>query len=155
MGGLEKGLTAFDIDNGAVLWRLNEGKIRNIFVFHNYLIVFKAYAALLKVDPVSGVVINQLRSTAMERVIDLSCPYVYVDTISGSHCVVDTEQMKISKKYNMKTVNPSNCLSFVVQSASLHNGVLEISGFEEFPCKDYSLKGQTPFNRVIDSSFQL
>ncbi|MCC7572638.1 MAG: PQQ-like beta-propeller repeat protein [Candidatus Methanofastidiosum sp.] len=153
LGGKEKGLLAYDIASGSLLWRLAEGKIRSIFVYSNYLIVLKAGASIMKLNIDSGVVLEQIKSSAIEHLFDLGFPYALVDAIAGKLSVVDVEEMLIVRKYGSQIVNPSNCLSVLIQDAALHGEALTIYGVEDYPDKNYQLSGPQKFERVIDKNF--
>jgi len=161
-GGFKKGLHAYDISTGTLLWRLDEGKIRHIFVYQKYLITLKANAALFKVDIDNGVVLEQIKSGSVENAYDLGFPYVFVDTVKGNLCVLDIECMSILKKYGSvygsKIINPSNCISLVINDVALQGHTLTISGFEQeraVTTRDMSeyLATNKPFSRIIDTDF--
>ena len=153
--GEKRGLQAYDIESDSLLWRLNEGKIRNLFVYSDYLIATQADASVLKVDINTGEILGQVRSGAIERSFDLGYPYIMVDSIGNKLGVVDVEKMEVVKKYDKyrsKILNPSNCRSLVIQSAQLQDNILTVSGFEGSPPGRYDLDDE-PFSRVIDPNF--
>ena len=152
-GGNKKGLHAYDINSGALLWRVNEGKIRHIFVYTNYLIALKAYACIFKIDIDSGAILGQIKSGTIENIFNLGFPYVLADTMSGKLSVIDVEKMLIVRKYSTKTVNPFECLSCVIREAVLNDNKLTIYGFEEYPNKNYDISGSNEFCRIIDTDF--
>ena len=152
-GGFKKGLHAYDISTGRLLWRLDERKIRHIFVYQKYLITLKANAAIFKVDVNNGAILEQIKSGSIENAYDLGFPYVLADTVKGNLCVLDVEHMAIVKKYSPKVINPSNCISSVIQGATLQGTVLTISGFEQGQLVSTFDVSNKPFNRVIDSAF--
>ena len=156
LDGVKRGLRAYDIESDSLLWRLNEGKIRNIFVYSDYLIATQADASVLKVDINSGEVLGQVRSRAIEHAFDLGSPYILVDSIGSKLGVVDVEKMEVVKKYDIyksKILNPSSCRSLVIQDAQLQDNILTVSGFEGCPPDDpYSIES-TPFSRIMDSNF--
>jgi len=156
-GDYKKGLLAYDIKSGSMLWGLAEGKIRNIFVYPNYLIIVKASASILKVDIVDGIILEEIKSGTIEHIYDLGFPFVLADTITGSLRVVNVESMTLLKsygsKYKSKIINPLNCLGFTITKAILYDNILTISGFEEYPDKNYNIVGSNAFDRVIDSDF--
>ena len=153
LGGYEKGLLAYDIDSGSVLWRFKEGKIGAIFVYGKYLIVEKAYTAVYKLDIDNGGILAKISSTTLQQLFHLEYPYVFGDTISGKRSVINVESMEVVKKYNTKVVNPFDCLGLVIQDVSINRNTLVISGFEECPNRNYSIKGTKDFVRVIDNDF--
>lgn len=147
-GGYDKGLHAYDIETESLLWRLGEGKIRQIYVYENYLIVLKAYDSIYKIDIHSGTVLWQIKSGTIENAYDLGYPNVLVDAVKEKLCVLNVEKMSIVKKYgtiyNSKIINPSNSISLVITDASVQGNELTISGFES---------DQKQFRRIIDADF--
>jgi len=157
LGGFKKGLQAYDIESGSLLWRLNEGKIRHIFVYQNYLIVLKAYEAIFKLDVETGEVLDKIKSGTISFIYNLEYPYIFVETLSGKYVVIDTEKMLVVKKYSNKVVNPSDCVSLIILDAVLADNKLTISGFEQYPNNIYipskSITVGEKYKRVIDSDF--
>ena len=153
LDGSKRGLEAYDTESGALLWRLHEGKIREIFVYSTYLIALQAGGAVFKAGIDSGEVLGQIKSGTIEQQFELDSPYTLVNAIKGKLSVLDTEKMAVLKTYSPKTVNPSNCLSALIQNVSLQDDVLTISGIEEYPDGDFSMPEGRAFSRVIDSSF--
>ena len=157
--GVKMGLRAYDIETGALLWRLDEGKIGDIFVYSTYLIVEKQYASIFKLDIDSGAVLGLIKSGTIEKMFDLGTPYVLADTISGKLCVINTNTMEIVKNYGglykSKLINPSNCLSLSIVEAGLQNNTLIISGFESYPDRNYDISdfNSKAFDRIIDTAF--
>jgi hypothetical protein len=165
-GGLDKGLHAFDITSGVLLWRLTEGKIRNIFVYPKYVIALKALTSVYKLDIDSGKVLGQIRSGTIEQIFYLSFPYVLIDSIKGNLSVLDVESMSIVKNYGSvyrsKKINPSNSLSVVIRDAKLKDGTLTVYGFESDPNKIYTsspaslqIQNSIIFERLIDTNFDV
>ncbi len=159
VGSWEKGLYAYDITSGKVLWRFKPGKIRNIFVQSKYLIALRAYTSIIKIDINTGELLAEIKSGTIEHIFNIGLPYVFADTIAGKHCVVDTEKMIIFKKYSSKITNPADCLSLMIQNVELQGGKLIISGIEEYPQKTLLEKhmhilGGKSFRRKIDPNFE-
>ncbi|MDW7658152.1 MAG: hypothetical protein SCM11_13370 [Bacillota bacterium] len=156
VGSWEDGLFAYDITSGRVLWRFRPGKIRNIFVHQDYLIAARAYTSVIKVDINSGKLLAEIKSGTLEHIFNLGFQYLFADTMSGKHCIIDVDKMLIVKKYDSKIVNPLSCLSLMIYDAVLQNNEIVISGFEEYPQKTFNskifAKGDY-FSRVIDSEF--
>jgi len=152
-GGHKKGLSAYDIETGSLLWNSPDGKIRSIFVYSTYLIAVKSYSAIFKYDINNGSKIGEIKSGTVDHMYDLGFPYVYIDSFKGKQSIVDVEKMSVVKKYNENVVNPSSCLSVLVQNVVLKDNVLTIFGIEEYPNRDYSKSGGVAFSRIIDSDF--
>ena len=145
-----KGLQAYDIETGTMLWKLKQGKIRDVFVYQDYLIALKANTAVYKISIDSGEVLGQIKGGMnLESLYDLGSQYVLADTLSGKISVIDTDKMLIVKKYSNKTVNPLNGNTFVIREVTLNDNVLSISGFESI-----SETESRRFNRIIDTDFQ-
>ena len=143
-----KGLQAYDTETGVLLWRLKQGRIRNIFVRSDYLVVAKANAAVFKVSIDSGKILGQIKGIGIEGIYNLDSPYILADVPVGKMLAIDTDKMAIVKKYGNKVVNPLNCLGIVICDVALKDNVLSISGEDQCP------KNGAPFkDRVIDSDF--
>jgi hypothetical protein len=153
VGSWEKGLRAYDIESGSLLWKSSDRKIRYIFVYTTYLIALKANGAVFKYDINNGTKIGEIKSGSIEDMYDLGFPYIYVDAVKGKQSIIDVEKMLVVKKYSEKIVNPFNYLSVSIKDIVLRDNVLTISGTEEYPNKDYSKSGGIAFSRVIDSDF--
>jgi len=152
-GKVKNGLQAYDIESDSLLWWLNEGKIRQIFLYSNYLIALQVDGAIFKVDIDNGEMLGQIKSGTLEDMFELDKPYVLVNAIRGKLCVVDTETMTVVKTYGdpfrSPIINPSNYFSLMIWDAVLQDNVLTISGAES-----NEVVGE-PFSRVIDTSFSV
>ena len=158
MGGLKKGIMAYEIETGTLLWHLQEGRIRSIFVYRKYLIAIKADAAVLKIDVDTGKVLGQIKSGTIDCAYNLCSPYILVNTIRGVLSVLDTQRMNVVKKYSAKKVNPNNALSCVIRDVALCGNELVIFGFEDGQHNaassiEFEISNQKNFARVIDNEF--
>jgi|GEM_PF-2093005 len=151
----EKGLFAYDIMSGSVLWQLKDKKITSIVVHPTYVVTRKDETSIIKLDIESGKVLAEIKSGTIVSQFDLGGSYILVNSIKGKLSVVDTEKMLIIKKYSPKVVNPSNCLSMLIQNAVLKGNVLIVSGVEDYPNKEYGVSAPRPFERVIDADFDI
>jgi len=143
-----KGLQAYDIETDTVLWKLKQGRIRNVFVYSDYLIVAKAYTAVFKIAINNGEVLGQVKSRALEHLFPLNLQYVLADA-PVKIFAIDTDNMTVYKKYGNKILNSSNCLGGVaIRGVALNDNVLSISGYDLDPSKDGYFE-----NRVIDNAF--
>lgn len=155
VGSWEKGLYAYDVGSGEMLWKYKPGKIRNIFVYSNYLIVSRAYAAVVKIDIDTGEMLGTINSGTLDHIFDLGYPYVFADTMSGKYSIIDVEKMVISKKYLPKIINPLQCLGITITDAALEGKTVTVSGFEQYPQKSFDPKGLLGknFSRIVDEDF--
>lgn len=149
-GSWRDGIDAISTNNGTIVWHSNQKRIRRIFVYELYIIVISQGYALIKLDALTGEVIAEVKSTSIEDDFQLSDSCVLVDRIKGDLCVLDTEKMMVTKRYSHSQYNPRNCLSFIIRNAYLIDGKLLISGFEDYPNKDYSCLSQEIFVRVLE-----
>jgi len=141
IGTWDKGLIAYDIASGKIIWKYKPSKIRNIFVYSKYLIVARTSASIVKLDIETGKLLAEIKSGTLEHIYDLGYPYIFAETISGKHSVVDIDDMLIVKKYNPKEVNPKNILIF--HKVFLQDNNLIVSG----------VNGSKKISKVIDSNF--
>ena len=149
----EYGLFAYDIMSGSVLWQLKDKKITSIVVHPTYVVTRKDTSSIIKLKIENGEMLAEIRSGTIVQQFDLGGSYILVNSIRGKLSIIDTDKMLVVKKYASKIVNPSNCLSFLIQDAVLQDYELTISGVEEYPDKDYKASGQKYFSRIIDNDF--
>ena len=156
-GKTKNGLQAYDIESDSLLWWLDEGKIRQIFVYSDYLVALQVDGYVFKVCIHTGEVLSQLKSGTLENMFELDSPYVFVDSIKGKLSVIDTETMSIIKDYGKphqsEIMNPRNCRSLVVNNAVLQDNILTIMGWDANPPGDDSITNNKDFSRVIDTNF--
>lgn len=157
VGSWEKGLYAYSIDSGEVLWKFKPGKIRDIFVYSKFLIVSRAYTSIVKIDIETGGVLGNINSGTLEHIFSLDAAYVFADTLSGKHAVINVEEMVVVKKYRSRDVNPHDCLSLMITNVILQNNIVTICGTEEYPRRRFDsnalLSGKN-FSRIIDPDFE-
>lgn len=149
----EKGLTAYDTIGGKKLWHFKSTRIMDVFSYPNFLIALRYNKALLKIDPTSGALLQELKSGSLEDMHRLDDRHFFVDRLRGKYCVMDAMTMGIVKTYSPRVVNPSNCLSHVIRDAYLRDGRLYIEGFEDYPNRNHAVSCQQDFEREIDSDF--
>ena len=165
---LKRGLCAYDIESDSLLWHVNEGRIRQVFVYSNYLIALSAANAIFKINIEDGVVSGKIKSGTIENIIDIGFPYIFVDELSGKLCVIDVEDMSTVKNYGSpyksKIVNPLNCHGISIYNVVLKDDVLIVSGSESYPngvgipgpndlYDPYAPYPSEPFERVLDADF--
>ena len=93
VGSWELGLCAYDILSGTLLWKYKPGKIRNILVYSNFLIVSRAHSSVVKLDIETGKQLSEIRSGSLERIFKLDASFIFADTMSGKHSIIDVEKM--------------------------------------------------------------
>lgn len=151
--GVKKGLRAYDIETGSVLWRLDESRIRHIFVYSSYLITIKALANILKVDINNGSVLGNVKSGTIESIYDLGFPYILANTISGKLSIVDIEKMQVVKNYKWKELGPSIAHGSAILDATLRGNVLYVTVFEKPWTDTISFTRPNEIEMVIDADF--
>ena len=130
--GVRKGLRAYDTETGEMIWRLNENKIRNVFIYDDYLIVAQAETAVLKIDINNGALLKKMKSGTLEHLYYLDSQYVLADTMSGKLCVIDIGSMSIVKNYG----TPHNLkIDDLILDAVVQDNKLIISGWGIYPEK--------------------
>ena len=154
--GVKKGLVAHDIESDSVLWRFHQGRIRQVFVYDNYIVALKAESAILKFNIDNGEILGQVKATTIEDILSTGTKYVITQKgmSTGQLNVIDTERMVIVKKYSSKTTDPYGYLA-CIDGALLQGNTLTISGWEKPPNWSYApehIRG-FPFERVIDTNF--
>lgn len=153
VGDWERGLSAYGIQSGEQLWRFKPGRIRNILVFPKYLVVARAYKEVAKIDIETGKMSASIRSGTIEHIFHLSASYIFADTISGKHCVIDIEKMVIIEMIHSKAINPKACLSLMLQDVKADGNSIIVTGIEDYPQKQFDpdhIRTGMPFVRKID-----
>ena len=146
LNGVKRGLRAYDIESGALLWRLNEGKIRNIFVYSDYLIAIQADVSVFKIDINSGEVLEKIKSGTIEQQFEVvGSPYIFVDSIGGKLSIVDPETMLVIKKYHRQ-------LPGFIKSVHLQDNILTVTVFRVHSNSDGS-DSRSETSVVLDPSF--
>ncbi len=155
IGAWEKrqGLRCYSLENGNMVWQIHIPRIRQIFCFSDYLAVLEAKKALLKINLNNGEVLAQICSSTIENQFLISNHLVFVDSIKGTPCVVNTESMRIVKVYPLPVVNPNSRKSFIINKAELTENIITISGFES-ESNEKNRLALSPFSRIIDTSFE-
>lgn len=157
VGAWEKnpGLRCYSTEQCDTIWKINYGRIRQVFCFDDYLAVLKAQDALLKIEINSGKIIAQINSSSIENQYLLSKHLVFVESINNEFCVVNTQAMKITKEYPQSVLNPNKCKSFIVNHVELVGRQIIVSGFESLAKDNSSVcPSLIPYRRIIDECFQ-
>jgi len=147
-GGFKRGIQAYDIETGSVIWNFPKGRIRQVFIYDDYAVALKSCEAIFKFDIDSGEVIGQVKAATVDAIFDTGTKYVFTEGLK----LIDTQKMVIEKKYNSKIVDPLGYV-FCIEEASLKGNTLTISGFERPPNTAYDVIDPRgiPFERVIDT----
>lgn len=155
-----EGIRAYNIESGELVWQYKKGRIRNVYTYQKYLVALRANKSIVKLDIETGEVIDEtITGNGIESMFMLNESSVLVDRIRGKISVVDVNDMKVTKTYDMRTANPKDCLGFDVTDAVLENNKLVISTLEQYPksetrdIRDLPIFGNK-CKRIIDFNFQ-
>lgn len=149
----EDGLTALRTEDGTVVWHHPGGKMTRVFVFLQFVVAVRNGKAIMKFDLATGQVLEEIKSTTIERAFYLRDDYLLVDTVKGRLSVLAVRPLCVVKRYQKQAVNPNGCLSLVIRNAFLRDNTLWIAGFEECPNKNICDEKQYPFERLLDPAF--
>ncbi len=149
----EDGLSAWRIADGTIAWRYLCTRMTRVFVFPWFVIGVRCGKAVLKFDLATGQVLEEITSTTIERAFYLRNDCLLVDTIKGKVSVLAVQPLCVIKCYQRQVVNPNDCLSLVIQNASLRDNRLWITGFEEYPNKNICDENNYLFERILDPAF--
>ncbi len=153
-GDWRKGLFAIDAHSGETVWHYRPARIREIIVFPGYLIALRHGCSLVKLDLHTGELLGEISGRSLKGCWRLDGRHVLLDSKGGRLCAVDTENLKTVKTYRISgagsAINPRDCLSLVIRKAWLEAGKLLLSGFEEYPNRDYAASGAADFVRTLD-----
>lgn len=156
IGAWEKrqGLRCYSIEKGNMIWQLHIPRVRQVFCFSDYLAVLEAKKALLKINLDNGEILAHIRSNTIENQFWISKHLVFVDSIKGTPCVINTESMRIVKEYPLSVVNPNSRKSFIINNVELSESGITIFGFESVS-NEKSRFALSPFSRIIDAGFHV
>ena len=118
----EKGLMAYDIESGALVWRFKASRICDIAVYDGFIVVKKDSHAIIKLNEKTGEFISEIKSGTILRFNYLNDKFALVDSIRGKISLVDVHTMQIVRKY------PHN---FAAVNAYLRGNELHVTGFGE------------------------
>lgn len=153
-GDWMKGLFAIDSHSGETVWHYRPARIRDIFAFPEYLIALRYGCSVVKLDACTGELLGEFTGRSLVHCWRLDERHLLLDSKNGCLCVLDAETMEIVGKFRRSgaksKVDPNNCLSLVIRRAWLENGKLHVSGFEEYPNRDFSAAGTTEFVLELD-----
>ena len=152
VGSWEKGLFAYDIESGELLWRLKGARITYMTVYPTYVIALKSDKAILKVDITTGELLATITSGTVLEHYPLKDSLILVNSIRGKASVVDTESMEIVKQYSQKVCNPLSFFSICIDRAEIEDNQLVVYGREGNHLGFY---GSDNYRRVIDEHFSL
>ena len=98
-GSWEKGICAYDLITGEVIWKIKGWKFRNILVFDKYLITVQQYNKLLRLDIETGEILNEVKSGTLKSVYKLDDRHFYTNAVKGIGTVYDAMDMSVYKSY--------------------------------------------------------
>lgn len=147
----EKGLYAYDIPSGKLLWRLKGARMTEISVYPSYLVVLQSDKAIHKIDISDGQLLATIKSGTILRHYKLIDSFVLVNSVRGKLSLLDTKQMEIIKQYSKKIFDPANYPATLLR-AELHKNQLIIHGGLD---QSIDVNGWTAFQRVIDENLVL
>ena len=124
IGTWERGLYCYDAYTGERRWRSPMGSNRNMYVppHSDYVITTRAGKGLFRLDIATGLVHDSLRSTNMNRALDITDSVAFVDRLGRDCCLVDLERFQILKRYPFSKLQSANSISFIITDAWIeHN----------------------------------
>ncbi len=124
----EKGLMAYDIESGDLVWRYKASRICDIAVYDGFIIVKKDSYAIIKLDEKTGEFISEIKSGTIIKYMPLNDKYALVENIRGKLSVVDLISMEVACSYSEKTVYPNGTIGYNILSAYLYRKELHITG---------------------------
>ena len=148
VGSWEKGLFAYEIHSGSLLWWCRSKRIRELFLFDDYIIAVKANEAILKIDIKTGEILDRIKSRTIESAFYLSGNCIAVDRIKGFISIVNTAALKEMFHFQNNTINPNRCLSLLIREMSIVGDQLLIQGVEEYPDGNTAAPGKA-FRRFV------
>ncbi|MBE6572478.1 MAG: hypothetical protein E7656_09550 [Ruminococcaceae bacterium] len=101
----ERGIKAYDLMTGELVWKIRGGCFRRIFVYDDYLITVQAGHRFLKLNIENGETIEVISSGTISFIYYLDDRYVFVDRVRGICTVYDTTDMSVYKTYSKKVTN--------------------------------------------------
>ena len=134
-GTWERGIFAYDIITGMLLWRYPKGKARTMIISNEDLIVARANSSVFRLNIHSGQKSDlEIKSRTIENIFPLSNKQFFLKYYRGNCCVVNCKDFSIEHIFSKSEINPHNCLSLLINEVEIDskNNVL-IKGFEDYP----------------------
>ena len=154
-GTWERGIFAYNIQSGLLVWRYPKGKSRTIIVSDNELIIARAYSSVFKLDIDSGnKKESEIKTGSLENIYPLNNELFFLNSFRGQCCVVSNKDLRIVHVFGKSETNPNHCLSFIINEVKLNrSNTITIKGYEDYPNSSFdpsSLIG-THFSRELQS----
>ena len=125
----ERGLEAFDARTSALRWHCPLTRITKAFIAGDTVLAIRYGVSLIRLSMQTGEQIAQIDSRSVENAWDLGGGILFVDKIHRRCSAVRMDDLTIVCSYAAKTVNPRQCLSFVIRKAERIGKELWIYGF--------------------------
>jgi len=132
-GSWEKGICAYDLITGEVIWRIKGWKFTNILVFDKYLVTAQQYKKLLRLNIENGEILDEVKSGTLGSVYKLDDRYFYADSMSGIGTIYDVADMAVYKRYPKKTFPSDHPYGFSIRDLWLEDNHIFAEGFIKGP----------------------
>jgi len=149
IGNWENGLYCYEIKSGNLLWKKGPGKVRQIEVFKDFLFIEMCDRGIYKRNKETGELLEMEKISAIESFYRISGDEIIAGPKYNKYSIFRLPELSISYEIPLKNLNYNNSLSFIIQKCIKLDSTLLLNGWEEYPERDYSKKGNTKFERKI------
>ena len=150
----DKGISAFDLITGNMVWNKKGCKYRKILVFDDYIISLQQYNRLVKIKIENGSDLNEIKTGTINGIYKLDNQYIAADSIRGKLTIYDTRDMSVLKEYPKsiyKQQYDDGDYYFTIRDLWIENNSLLAEGF----FSSMAINSNTTFNETlkIDKQF--
>jgi hypothetical protein len=137
-----RGLFCYDTHSGALVWRQGPGKVCQVEVVEDSLVIEMADRGIYVRDARTGRLVKEVKLASIQAFIRVSPTELFAGPKRNRYHLLDLPSLHISHEIPGRTLNPRGCLSFIVLEAHLTGDALVVSGWEQYPDGNYEPPGE-------------
>jgi len=151
VGTWYNGLYCYEISTGNLLWKKGPGRVRTIIPIDNYVIVEMQGRGIYKRTIQTGDLVTVVKMSGIENLFQISENEIFAGPKRNRSFVYQIPELIEKQTILNSVLNPNDSLTFVILDCHKAEGHLVVSGWEEYPHKDYLQKGSKSFERWISA----
>jgi hypothetical protein len=137
-----RGLFCYDTHSGTLVWRQGPGKVRQIEVVGDSLVIEMADRGIYVRDARTGRLVREVKLGSIEAFIRVGPTELFAGPKRNRFYLLDLPSLQVSHEIPGSMLNPRGCLSFMVLEAHLTGDALVLSGWERYPDGNYDPPGE-------------
>jgi len=151
IGTWYNGLYCYEISTGKLLWKKGPGRVSTIIPIDNYVIVEMQGRGIHKRNIQTGDLVAELKMSGIASLFQIDENEIFAGPKRNRSFVYQIPELIEKQTILNSVLNPYECLSYVILDCHKAEGHLVVSGWEEYPHKDYLQKGSKSFERWISA----